>query len=149
MRPGAAIRRGLTLALFLAACGEPGPAPIAYGERECDYCHMVVVQPGYGAQLVMRTGKILVFDDPGCLASFVREGTIQPTDIHSLWVNDFGAPDAPPLRVEDAIFLRSGSLRTPMNHGLAALRPGPGADSLRTVLGGTLVAWGDVVRSEK
>jgi len=31
-------RRGLTLALLLAACGEPGPVPIAWGERECDYC---------------------------------------------------------------------------------------------------------------
>lgn len=143
-----AARGGLTLALLLAACGEPGPVPIAWGERECDYCHMTVVQPGYAAQLVLRTGKAHIFDDPGCLAAFVREGTVAPESIHSLWVNDFLSPDAPPLRVEEAVFLRSDSLRTPMNHGVAALRPGPGADSLANALGGRLVRWHDVVRRE-
>lgn len=149
MRPGAAIRPGLTLALLLAACGEPGPVPIAWGERECDYCHMTAVQPEYAAELVLRTGKVFIFDDPGCLAAFVREGMADPAAVHSMWVNDFLAPDGPPLRVEEATFLRSDSLRTPMNHGVAALRPGPGADNLRTALGGSLVTWGEVVRSEK
>jgi copper chaperone NosL len=148
VHPGAALRRGLTLALLLAACGEPGPVPIAWGERECDYCHMTAVQPQYAAQLVLRTGKVLVFDDPGCLASFVREGSVAAEAVHSMWLNDFLAPDAPPLRVEEAIFVRSDSLRTPMNHGVAALRPGPSADSLRTALGGTLVRWEDVMKRE-
>ena len=149
MRAGAAIRRGLTLALVLAACGEPGPVPIAWGERECDYCHMTTVQPEYAAQLVLRTGKAFIFDDPGCLAAFVREGTADSAAVHSLWVNDFLAPNAPPLRVEEAVFLRSDRLRTPMNHGFAALHPGPSADSLAAALGGTLVRWADVMRSEE
>lgn len=148
-RATASRRLSAVLALgLLAACGEPGPVPIAYSERECDYCHMTVVQPGYAAQLVLRTGKAYVFDDPGCLAAFIREGTVEAGSVHSLWVNDFLAPEAAPLRVEEAVFLRSDSLRTPMNHGVAALRPGPSADSLAAVLGGRLVAWAEVVKSE-
>jgi copper chaperone NosL len=149
VHPRAAIRPGLTLALLLAGCGEPGPVPIAFGERECDYCHMTAVQPGYAAELVLRTGKVYVFDDPGCLAAFVRDGTVEAGAVHSMWVNDFLAPETPPLRVEEAVFLKSDSLRTPMNHGFAAMRRGPRADSLRAALGGTLVRWEDVVRSEK
>jgi hypothetical protein len=110
---------------------------------------MTTVQPGYAAELVLRTGKVYVFDDPGCLAAFVREGTVEAGAVHSMWVNDFLSPEAPPLRVEEAVFLRSDSLRTPMNHGFAALRPGARADSLTAALGGTLVAWEDVVKGER
>lgn len=146
MRPRvAAARGGLTaLGLLLAACGRPGPQPIAWGAQECDWCHMAVVQPAFAAQLVLRTGKAYVFDDPGCLAAFVREGSVAADAVHSLWVQDYLDPDAPPLRVEDAVFLRSDALRTPMDHRLAALRPGPRADSLRAALGGELVGWGEV-----
>jgi len=75
---------------------------------------MTAVQPEYAAQLVLRTGKAFIFDDPGCLAAFVREGMVDSAAVHSLWVNDFLAPEAPPLRVEEAVFLRSEALRTPM-----------------------------------
>lgn len=110
---------------------------------------MTAVQPNYAAELVLTTGKVQVFDDPGCLAAFVREGSVETNRIHSLWVADYLDPAGAMLTVEDAVFLRSPALRTPMNHGVAALRPGPAADSLRTALGGTLVAWNDVLAGDR
>jgi len=40
-----------------------------------------------------------------------------------------------------AVFLQHDSLRTPMDYGLVALRPGAAADSLRARLGGNLIPW--------
>jgi hypothetical protein len=60
--------------------------------------------------------------------------------IASLWVNEFTHPDSM-LDAHAAVFLRSDSLRTPMDYHLVALRPGPTADSLRAALGGELLSW--------
>ncbi|HET9513176.1 MAG TPA: nitrous oxide reductase accessory protein NosL [Gemmatimonadales bacterium] len=127
----------------LAACGAPGPTPIAYGSVECDHCHMTVTDPRFSAELVTRKGRVFVFDDPGCLADFLAGGSVPSEDIHSLWFSDFLEPDSL-LEARDAVFLRSDSVRTPMNSGLIALRPGPRADSLRAAWGGALETWEDL-----
>lgn len=132
------------LALLAVACGTPGPVPIDYGVVECDHCHMTVTDPPFAAELVTTTGKVHVFDDPGCLAAFVAEGTVPPDQVHSLWVNDFLSP-SDLLRAEEATYLRSDRIRTPMNTEVIALRPGTRADSLRAAWGGELIPWDAVV----
>lgn len=132
-------------ALATLACAEPGPRPLALGTDACAHCHMTVTDPRYAAELVTRTGKVFVFDDAGCLAAFYRDGSVPVDEIHSLWVYDFREPSRA-LDAMSAVYLRTDSLRTPMGSGLAALPPGPGADSLRAVLGGDLVSWEAVVR---
>jgi copper chaperone NosL len=138
--------RALAPLLVLAAgCGEPGPAPIAYGSDECRHCHMTIAEPQFAAELVTRKHKVYPFDDAGCLAAFVVAGEVPRDQIHSLWVNDFLAPDGM-IRVEDAVFLRTDSVRTPMNTRVVALRPGPRADSLRAAWNGTLLPWPELLR---
>jgi copper chaperone NosL len=105
---------------------------------------MTLADPRFAGQLVTRTGRVIPFDDVGCLATFVATGGVAPAEIHSLWVNDFARPDSM-LEVTDAVFLRTDSLRTPMDYGLAALRPGPTADSVRLRLGGKLISWDAVM----
>ena len=138
-----ALTRVAVLLAAAVACS-PGPRPLALGSEQCAHCHMTLADPRFAGELVTRTGRVVPFDDVGCLATFVATGGIAPSDIHSLWVNDFARPDSM-LKVTDAVFLRTGSLRTPMDYGLAALRPGPTADSLRARLGGELISWDAVV----
>lgn len=137
-------RPAVLLALLGLACGTPGPAPIAYGAVECEHCHMTASDPRFGAELVTRRGRILVFDDPGCLAAYLSGGTVAAGDVHSLWVTDFLSPDSL-IPVTEAVFLKSDSIRTPMDSRVAALRPGRSADSLRATLGGELISWDAVV----
>lgn len=106
---------------------------------------MTVVDPRFAAQLVTATGKVLPFDDVGCLATFLVTGGVDAPPVHSLWVSDFLRPDSL-LAVADAIFLQSDSLRTPMDHRIVALRPGADADRLHARLGGALLHWDDVMR---
>lgn len=137
------MRRWLAGALLAAACGAPQPVAFHYGEDLCDHCHMTVADPSYAAQLVTTTGKVYRFDDIGCLAEFENSGTVEPEMIHSRWVNWFLAPDSM-LATEDAVFLHSPELHSPMGHGLAALEPAE-ADSVRDELGGILYRWDDVI----
>jgi nitrous oxide reductase accessory protein NosL len=65
---------------------------------------------------------------------------VAETQVHSLWVYDYLQPDAL-LDARRAVYLRADTLLTPMSSHLAALRPGPAADSLRARLGGELLAW--------
>ncbi len=137
------MNRWLAGALLVAACGAPRPAAFHYGEDLCAHCHMTVADPSYAAQLVTTTGKVYRFDDIGCLAEFENGGTVEPEMIHSRWVNRFLSPDSM-LIAEEAVFLHSPSLHSPMGHGLAALDPAA-ADSVRRELGGALYRWDDVL----
>jgi hypothetical protein len=51
--------------------------------------------------------------------------------------------------VDDAVFLHSDRLRSPMSSGLAAFQSGASADSLRTEIGGEVLMWSDVLRREQ
>lgn len=124
----------------LVACARPTPRPIAYGDEACRHCHMTIADPRFTAELVTATGKVYVFDDVGCLTAFVREGTVPPNQVRGLWVYDYLEPDSL-LDARQAIYLRVDSLATPMASHLVALRAGPPADSVRSRLGGTLLAW--------
>lgn len=125
------------------ACGTPGPVPIAFGEAACDHCHMTVVDRRFAAELVTRTGKVYAFDDAGCLATFTVNGPVGPDQVHSAWVTDFRQPGAL-IPAQDAIFLRTDSIRTPMSSNLLAV-PRTAGDSLQAALGGTLLDWAQVL----
>jgi copper chaperone NosL len=127
----------------LAGCARPAPRPIALGEESCRHCHMAIADPRFAAELVTTTGMVFVFDDVGCLAAFVREGSVPAAEQHSLWVYDYLQPDSL-LDARRAVYLSMDSLATPMASHLVATRPGPAADSLRVRLGGTPLAWDEL-----
>ena len=128
-----------------AACAAPGPRPIAYNADECAHCHMTISDSRFAAELVTRTGKTYVFDDPGCLADFLAEDGTDPGAVHSLWLGDYIASTERMLPAEEAWLVRSPALRTPMNNRLAAVGSATAAESLRARLGGEVIRWADVV----
>jgi len=128
--------------LAWTACGPPGPRAIRYGEDLCEGCHMTITDPAFAGQLVSVTGKVFVFDDIGELAAFAARTPID--QVHGVWVHRFLEPQDR-LRAEDAVFLHSDRLRSPMASGLAAFRDRTVADSMRAVIGGELLDWAGVL----
>jgi hypothetical protein len=47
-----------------------GPAPVAWDKVACAHCRMHVGEARFAAQLQLADGRVLDFDDPGCLFSF-------------------------------------------------------------------------------
>ncbi|HEX6133547.1 MAG TPA: nitrous oxide reductase accessory protein NosL [Longimicrobiales bacterium] len=134
----------LALAVSFAACA-PGPEPIAYGEDVCAHCRMVIADERYGAELVTTKGRVLKFDSIECLADYVlRE--MDSTDIHSLWVTGFRNPGEL-IRIEDAIFLHSPALRSPMGADLTAFDAADtNAAAVVSEFGGEVLDWDGVLQ---
>jgi copper chaperone NosL len=138
---------GLPAAALLGAaalaCTTPGPVPIVLGERDCEHCHMTIADARFAAELVTRTGKVYMFDDAGCLATFTVNGPVPPEQVRSAWVSDFRQPGTL-IPAQDAIFLRTDAVRSPMASNLVAV-PRAAGDSLRAALGGTLLDWAQIL----
>lgn len=132
----------LPLALMLG-CAAPAPRPITIGVDGCDHCHMPVADPRFTAELLTTTGMVYRFDDIGCLAAFLAEGTVGPGKVRGAWAADFLHPGSW-IPVDSAIYLRTDSLHTPMASGLVALAADAPVDSLRQALGATRLAWSAV-----
>lgn len=130
-------------ALFLLAACTPGPEPIHYGEDACDHCRMTIADERYGAELVTGTGKIYKFDSIECLAGFLQEDGVAEDEVHSLWVTDFSSPTGL-VPADEAFYLHSTNLRSPMGMNLTAFGGGITREAVRDSFGGEVLSWQDV-----
>ena len=99
-----------------------GPVDVVWDHEVCAHCKMHIGDPRFAAQLQDATGRVLNFDDPGCLVEYL-EG--HSTDLHASYVRDhegnrwLSASEAGFLPVEDS----------PMGYGVRAVdRNTPGAN---------------------
>ncbi len=132
---------GLLLTLMTGSGCSSGPQPIPYGRGECSLCHMALSDRRYGAELVTHKGKAYFFDDINCLLYF-EEG-VATRDIAGRWVADF-AREGQLVAVEEAVFLHSQSLRTPMASYVAAFGRRSDAEKVQAEGGGELFGWEEV-----
>jgi copper chaperone NosL len=100
--------------------GDTDPPKIVYGQTECEHCKMIVSDEAFAAALVIvaADGHVTkyAFDDVGCVLDYLEPGRVAGRaiayvhDLESLrWIN-----------ADDAIFVRSDALQTPMASNLAA-----------------------------
>lgn len=138
--------RSLTIFLALAILGgcRPEPVPIRYGEDACAHCLMTVSDARYGTQLVTMTGRTYAFDSVECLAAFLAAEPEVREQVHSLWVTGFDAPERL-IPVEEAFFLHSPTLRSPMGMNLTAFGAGVTPDSALNAFGGEVLDWAGVL----
>jgi copper chaperone NosL len=135
----------LIAALFFASSCAPAPEPIAYGKDVCVFCKMLITEQQYGAVLVTRKGKNHKFDSVECLAAIVLQKTIPSDDIHSMWTVSFDAPGTL-IAVEDAIYLHSPNLRSPMGLNVSSYRTRSFAKEMRERYGGAVIGWQEVLQ---
>lgn len=128
------------LVLALAAC-EAGPREIHAGAEECAHCRMLVSETRFASQLLTDRGRGLVFDSIECMAEFLDEE--EDLRVRSLWVTDFERPGTW-LPVDEAVFLQSQHLRSPMGLGLSAYADETAASRALREHGGELLDWAGV-----
>jgi copper chaperone NosL len=110
----------LSFVILLAACnatsGEIQPPEIHYGEDICDACGMLISDAKFAAATVEEDGVARKFDDIGDLLAYyaARPGA----KVKAYFVHDY--PSENWLRAENAYFLQSEQIHTPMAHGIAA-----------------------------
>lgn len=139
--------RWLTPALLLApgSCGRQetmGPPTIYYGQDVCDACAMIVSDERFAAALVeLRDGDVAtrLFDDVGELLG-AEPG---PAEGRVAWyVHDMQSLAW--LGAQDAFYLRSEALHTPMAFHVAAFATREAAENARGEYGGDVLTFAEI-----
>lgn len=119
---------GWSVLMASAACsGEDTPTNIAFNRDMCDYCKMKISDQQFAAQLKTEKGRYYKFDDIFCLQSYRKEH--DDVNYKALWISDYAqAPHF--VAIEQAHFVRSPDLKTPMGGGIAAFADKADAEKL-------------------
>lgn len=111
--------------LFIRAQALPqGPVPIVWDKEVCAHCKMHIGDRGFAAQAQTADGRVLNFDDPGCLFEWLDGFSSAPRALYFHHV----AEDR--WLSTDQVAFQTGAV-SPMGHGLAAVERGkPGSVSI-------------------
>lgn len=125
------------LPFILSACNT-GSRPIDYGNDGCQYCKMTIVDKIHGAQLVTAKGKVFNFDATECMINYMKDDT--ELQIGSALTNFYESPTVL-ITTEEATFLISKNLPSPMGANLTAFQGKSTAEEMQTAKGGNLYDW--------
>ncbi len=114
------------------------PEPINYGSDECSYCRMLITDRKYGSELISSKGKIFKFDSIECLAAYYIK--LEDDKEVSLLVTNFDKPSNF-LSVNDAVFVQSARLRSPMGLYLSSHSDEKVTENLIEMYGGKILDW--------
>jgi hypothetical protein len=94
-----------------------GPVPVVWDREVCTHCKMHVGDPRFAAQLQAADGRILNFDDPGCLFDYLDA---HQTAVHAVYFRNHEADGW--LSEADVGFLPVDD--SPMGYGIRAVPKG-------------------------
>lgn len=133
----------MVVLVMLTAC-EPGPREVRTGSDSCSYCSMIISEPEFASQVVTQQGRSYLYDSIECLAADRLTQGDDIDEVHAIWVTDF-AGNEEWVQVEDAHFLQSDSLNSPMSLSLSAWSSRERAERGRQQFGGRLMQWREVL----
>ena len=137
--------RNLTLVIsvifigFLTSCSVE-PEPINYGEDQCDFCKMGVVDKAHSAQYVTSKGKQFKFDAIECLIREIDAPEINESELAFILVADYSNPGEM-IDASSATYIVSKAIKSPMGANLSALSNADDAKALVAEKGGEVYNW--------
>jgi copper chaperone NosL len=134
------------MAIVLISACAPKSEPISYGENDCSYCRMTIVDKIHGAELVTSKGKVYKYDAVECMVMALKE--MDETDMAMILVNHLEEPEAL-IDANTATFLISKELPSPMGGFLTAFASRKAAEDALTEYGGELHSWEELKNKYK
>ena len=110
----AALAVGVAAGIWYLERPPVGPAEPIWDKESCAHCSMAVSDPHYAAQIQTRDGRVLFFDDPGCLLQYEKD---HHPEEQAVYFHHSREPRWMPKAATG--FVKAA--RTPMNWGLAAV----------------------------
>lgn len=106
--------------MALAACGKKEIQPVAINEDTdtCEICNMAVIDNQFATQIVLESGKSMVFDDVGCMYDWL--GHNDNGNIAAKFVRDYN--DEEWISVDEATYLYNPSVKTPMAYNVISFK---------------------------
>lgn len=129
------------LSLFSCGSGEPQPVDL-YKEDMCALCRMAISEKVFAAQIVTHDGDALKFDDIGCLIEFLSKKPAKK--MAASFVVDYTSKNW--IKADQASFLISEKLKTPMGYGYAAFANTTEAQAARQQFPGAVKTLSELVK---
>lgn len=127
----------LLLPLMMLSCTVK-PEAISYGEDECHYCRMTVVDRIHAAEVVNDKGKVFKYDAIECMLNDSKE--FEHGEISMFLVNHHDQPQEL-ISAKEASYLISKNLPSPMGAFLTAFPDSESASKALQEHGGKLYNW--------
>ena len=128
----------LSIVTILMACNSE-PKDIKYGQDNCDYCHMTIVDEIHGAELVTDKGKVYTFDSMECLINYKDEHEY----IYSHEMTNYFEAPGKLIPLKDAFLLKSEQLPSPMGGNVTAFQTEEKLHQIMNEKGGEEISYAD------
>ena len=120
--------------------------PISYGSDICKFCSMIIVDQQHGSEVVTQKGKVFKFDSIECLLNYTKQN--EGSEIALKLCNHFDTPGEL-INLEQATFLISEELPSPMGAFLTAFESETSALKAKKRYGGSIYDWNALVEHWK
>ena len=130
------------LTLSFSSCSTE-PQPIRIGQDNCDFCKMTISDNRFGAEIITKKSKIYKFDDAHCIKAFLDSKKIGQQEIAGIYFTDF-IPPHQLINVNEAYYLQSPSLKSPMNGNIAAFSHKDSLTKTLPIFYGNTITWEDM-----
>ncbi|MEY4480357.1 MAG: hypothetical protein RLZZ267_1035 [Bacillota bacterium] len=106
--------------MILAGCGSQNNSPRAINEEtdKCMTCNMMVANVPGSTQLLLKSGKTMVFDDLGCMIKWVEAN--EDVEVEKSYVRDFYTMDW--IEQDKATYAYDPTFATPMAYGMVSFK---------------------------
>ena len=130
--------------LTLIACSNR-PEPISYGEDECEFCKMMIMDKRYGAEMVTDKGKIYKFDSIECLVGYIDNKKLDKSNYSSVWVGNYSNPGNL-IDAQKALYLKNDEIRSPMGLNVLAVETQDQFDIIYEYRAGDKLEWDNLFK---
>jgi copper chaperone NosL len=127
-----------TVVLLVTVSCKVEPEAIEYGKDQCSFCKMNIVDQTHSAQMVTTKGKQFKFDSIECLVNYLDQNKEEKTAL--LLVADYGNPGEM-TEAENATYLITPAIKSPMGANLSAFSAKNTAEELRQKHAGEIYTW--------
>lgn len=134
----------LLFVLTLGSCSME-KQPIVYGEDNCDFCKMTIVDQIHGAEIVTDKGKVYKFDALECMLNF--ESEMSKEKVGQFYTNHFLSPGKL-IRAESASFLISENIPSPMGEFITAFPSQEEAEKVQAEKDGEVYNWEGIKKQQ-
>lgn len=92
----------------------------------CSFCRMAISEKRFAAEIITDNEEVFKFDDIGCLLRY-RKASADKIKIAAIFVADYETRDW--IKADEAFFVRSAAVKTPMSGGILAFADKAKADA--------------------
>jgi copper chaperone NosL len=135
---------GVAMLLVVASCQTTTIEPVSIEANDmCSFCRMSISEKRYAAELLDDDGQAFKFDDIGCMVNFIKQKKYNRS-IRATFVMDFDRHDW--LKAENAFYVRSPELKTPMSGGIVAFKDQSGAEAATAKYHGKMIDFAEITK---